>query len=306
MDVAILAGGAGRRLRPLTYWTPKPLFPVPGGTLLDRLLHQIEPLRPRTVYVVVRHLADKLIAHLAGARPVHVLQQGKPYTPLGALATVEQAAQGPILILHGDNCFSALPVEAIKSAPSSSATFFVETVPDDTASAATLAATGCYVLNREALQTAATIQDADNLAVLTHAILASGDHLHARPLDAWRYNINSVQEYLSLQDRVWEDPDGHLLPSSSNGGNTVWVSGSATVEHAVLGPRVTLAPGACVRHSYLSDTVILAGATVENTRLHRAVVGPGPTGCTVLMFGGKDECASNHAEAPGERRGAAE
>lgn len=283
-----MAGGAGQRLRPLTYWTPKPLFPVPGGTLLNRLLHQIEPLRPRTVYVVVHHLADKLATHLAKACAVHLLFQDEPYTLLGALATVERAVQEPCLILHGDNYFSALPVEAIKSDPPIAATFFVEGALDGAAGAATLAATGCYVLNRAALRAAAAVRDADDLTALTAALLASGDHMRAESLGAWRYNINSVQEYLSLQNRVWEDPGGHLS-SPSNSDNAVWVSGSATVERAALGPRVTLATGACVRHSYLSDTVVLAGATVENVRLHRAVVGPGPTGSTVLMFGGKEE-----------------
>ena len=61
----ILAAGAGRRLGPLTANTPKCLLPIDGRTLLDRELDALAAVGITDVTVVVGHMADRVIEHVA-------------------------------------------------------------------------------------------------------------------------------------------------------------------------------------------------------------------------------------------------
>jgi len=285
VEVVILAGGAGLRLRPITYWTPKPLFPVPGGTFLSRLLQQIAPLNPRAIHVVTHHLADQIAEMVAQHPNVHVLQQSPPFTLPGALASAARVVKEPCLVLHADNYFSALPLDAIRTAPDTGCTFLLETLPDIPVSSHATVSTGCYLLNRAALQESTILSAEDTLATLVAKLQKSGHEVRFAPLGGWRYDINTVQDYLALQRQLWADPS--TRPAQNGDGPSVWVAPSTTVADAVLGPHVTVGRHAHLRDCTLAESVVLAGSRVEGVRLQNVLAGPGPEGCSVLMFSGE-------------------
>jgi aminoglycoside/choline kinase family phosphotransferase/dTDP-glucose pyrophosphorylase len=66
MKALILAAGFGTRLRPHTNHIPKPLFPVMGEPLLDRLIIQLRSAGCEAIAVNTHHLHQKIEAHLAG------------------------------------------------------------------------------------------------------------------------------------------------------------------------------------------------------------------------------------------------
>ena len=60
----VMAAGLGKRMRPLTVTTPKPLVRVAGKPLIDHVLAHLGTAGMRRVIVNVHYLADALEAHL--------------------------------------------------------------------------------------------------------------------------------------------------------------------------------------------------------------------------------------------------
>lgn len=60
----ILAGGAGRRLRPYTETTPKPLLPIGGQTLLERTLKNAYHAGVRDIYISLYFRVDQFKSHI--------------------------------------------------------------------------------------------------------------------------------------------------------------------------------------------------------------------------------------------------
>lgn len=66
----VLAGGLGKRMRPITDTIPKPLVKIAGRTLLDRGLDTLAAAGVEKAVVNVHHFPEQIVAHVASrARP---------------------------------------------------------------------------------------------------------------------------------------------------------------------------------------------------------------------------------------------
>lgn len=102
----IMAGGEGRRLRPLTDSIPKPMVNVGGVPLIERLVKRIARAGVRSIYVAVNYLADVIENHLGdgsrfGASIIYLREQRKMGTA-GALSLLPETPRGPLLVINGD------------------------------------------------------------------------------------------------------------------------------------------------------------------------------------------------------------
>ncbi len=99
----ILAAGRGERMRPLTDSVPKPLVPVAGRSMLDRMLDRLAGLE--RVVVNACHLAGKVEAALAGRLdpPVTVLREERLLGTGGGVANaLGLLGEAPFLVANGD------------------------------------------------------------------------------------------------------------------------------------------------------------------------------------------------------------
>lgn len=108
LTAIILAAGLGSRLRPLTDDTPKCLLDVGGQTILGRQLERIAAAGIPRAVVVTGHLADRVAAHLATARPplpVELAPNPRYATTgncMSVLAARERSTGHGVVIFDGD------------------------------------------------------------------------------------------------------------------------------------------------------------------------------------------------------------
>lgn len=106
IQAAILAGGLGKRMRPLTESIPKPMIEVRGKPFLH---HQFEVLRSfgiRRIVLLVAYLGDQIEKHFGdgAALGLHLTYSYEP-EPLGTGGALKNAAamlEEEFLLLNGD------------------------------------------------------------------------------------------------------------------------------------------------------------------------------------------------------------
>lgn len=113
VDVVILAGGLGTRVRDVLHDTPKVLAPVAGRPLLDLLLAWLAAHGARRVVLSLGHLADRVLDWLARHGGAHGIElvcrvEPEPRGTAGALRFVRTALHSdPVLVMNGDTLLSA-------------------------------------------------------------------------------------------------------------------------------------------------------------------------------------------------------
>ena len=104
--VVIMAGGLGKRLRPLTESCPKPMLRIGDKPILEIILEQCVDSGFMKFYISVNYLKHQIIEYFGnGARwgaDIHYLEEDKPLGTAGALASLPERPDKPILVMNGD------------------------------------------------------------------------------------------------------------------------------------------------------------------------------------------------------------
>ncbi len=108
LDVLVLAGGLGTRLRPVLTDRPKVLADVGERPFLDHLLAWLERQGVKRVVLALGHMGEQVEAWLAARDPVPELKivtvrEPEPQGTGGAVAFCRpQLRSDPVLVLNGD------------------------------------------------------------------------------------------------------------------------------------------------------------------------------------------------------------
>ena len=107
MKAMVLAAGEGRRMRPLTDVTPKPLLTVAGRPLIEHHIVRLRDAGVTEIVVNVSYLGQQLVEFLGdGSRWGVELKASKEAAPLETAGGVVQAlpclGDQPFLLVNGD------------------------------------------------------------------------------------------------------------------------------------------------------------------------------------------------------------
>jgi MurNAc alpha-1-phosphate uridylyltransferase len=100
-DVMLLAAGLGTRLRPLTDTLPKPLVPVAGIPLIERIMGNARTEGAKRFVANAHYRADQILAHFGGllkvSREEELLDTGG-----GVKRALPMLATDPFLVMNTD------------------------------------------------------------------------------------------------------------------------------------------------------------------------------------------------------------
>ena len=118
MKAMILAAGEGRRMRPLTDLTPKPLLEVAGKPLIEHHIARLGAAGFSEVVVNVSHLGHQLVDFLGdGSQWRITISISEEQTPLetagGIIQALPRLGDAPFLLVNGD-VFSDYPFAQLR------------------------------------------------------------------------------------------------------------------------------------------------------------------------------------------------
>lgn len=104
--VVLMAGGLGRRLRPLTEATPKPMIKVGDKPVIDTIVQSLALQGFRRLFLSVNYLAEQIRDHLGDGHEfgttIQYLWETEPRGTAGALSLLPERPKVPVLVMNAD------------------------------------------------------------------------------------------------------------------------------------------------------------------------------------------------------------
>jgi mannose-1-phosphate guanylyltransferase len=307
VEVVVLAGGFGTRMRPLTYTRPKPLLPMLNRPILRHILDRL-PQFVDKVILPVNYLKEQIEDYFQEHPDPRVVlvEEHEPLGTGGAIRNCRDHLSGTFFVYNGDivsslnlerlldhhrrhqakATISLWPVEepwhfgVVKQDPQTKITSFVEKPPQGQ-EPSNLINAGHYVLDLDVLDLIPPGRFFSIEKELYMPWSKSGQPLYGMPFDGYWIDCGRPESLLEAHAAVLRErgverdvhPDAEVAPGAHVAGYAVAadcaVAEGARIERSVLLPNVRIGRNVIVRDSILGE-----GAEIEDgTRLERVVVG---------------------------------
>ena len=106
IDVLLMAGGQGTRLRPLTEKIPKPLLKVGDKSIIDINLDRLISYGINNFYISILYLGDQIENHLINRKlrkiKIDFLREKKPLGTIGAASMIKDFSNDYVLVTNSD------------------------------------------------------------------------------------------------------------------------------------------------------------------------------------------------------------
>ena len=104
VDSIIMAGGKGKRLKPLTNNTPKSLLKIGKKPLIEYALDHITFFGIEHIWVSLNYLEKQIVDHLDKSKykNLNYLKESKPLGTIGAVSLIDNFKSDIVLILNSD------------------------------------------------------------------------------------------------------------------------------------------------------------------------------------------------------------
>lgn len=108
IDVVVLAGGLGSRLRSVVADVPKVLAPIGGRPFISYLMDELRAFGARRIVMSLGHMADQVVAYLEGAKSeelevVTSIETERRGTGGALCLTLPYLRSNPVMVMNGDS-----------------------------------------------------------------------------------------------------------------------------------------------------------------------------------------------------------
>lgn len=301
LKIIIPAAGIGKRLRPHTLATPKPLLPVAGKPMLAHILDPLQELNPVEVAFVIGHLGGQLVDYVKdnyGFRSTFIEQNELLGLGYAVNLALQQLADGPTIIVlsdtiarlnyeefisAGDNVIGLKEVDdprrfGIAITENNKITEFEEKPRNPRSN---LALIGLYYFRETAIlkkytqaniqmnnRTGGEIQLTDALELMVR----DGHSFNPYIVDGW-YDCGKVETILETNRLLLQERNNDTEIQGSKVISPVSVAPTASISNSIIGPNVTISTNANVINSQISDSIICENAFVEDCKLNESLIG---------------------------------
>lgn len=305
MKVIIPLAGKGTRLRPHTHVVPKPMLKVAGRPVMSYVMDDVRKLgNVDQVVYITGHLKEKVeaFARTAYDLPSVFIEQDVQDGTAGAVARAKDYIDAPVLIIFVDTIFDA-DLGIIKDSQDDGIIWtkdvedyqrfgvvvtdgnghMTRIVEKPTEPISTRANIGLYYIRNwplllEAIAHVLTTQPHKGEWYLTDAfqyMIDKGAKLKVVDVEGW-YDAGQLSTLLDT-NRVMLEKGRARVPASLGDGATVidpvYIEDGCVIEHATVGPNVSLGAGSTVRNATVRDTIAGLQVTISNASLHDAFLG---------------------------------
>lgn len=299
MNIIIPMAGMGKRMRPHTLTTPKPLIPIAGKPMVQRIVEDIMATAGEAVNEIVFIInpafgadVEKNLVQVAeslGAKG-RIAYQEQPLGTAHAILQAKDSLEGPVFIAFADTLFNAnfhidpskdaiiwtqrvddpSNFGVVKLAADSSIEAFVEKPKDFVSD---LAIIGVYYF-RDGARLRKEMQ-----RLIDEDIKDKGEY---QLTDAMDHMLNNGVRFFTDQVEEWLDcgnysatvyTAGRILDLKHSIGENFHTE-SAIIESSVIIPPCYLGPDVVVKNSVVGPNVSLEkGSRIENARVSDTIVG---------------------------------
>ena len=303
MKAVIMAGGEGRRLRPLTCSVPKPMVPLLNKPVIDYTIDLMEEYGISSIAVALHYLADVIKNHLgSGSSRKAGISYSDPGKKLGTAGSVRAAAGNEtdcILVMSGD-CITDIDLDELLKkhrAIGADATIVLKQVakpveygvalvdeagmierfiekPEKNELFSDLANTGIYILERRAIELIPENTEFDFSKDLFPLMMKKGMKLFGCRTESYWCDIGDIAQYRKAQQDMLCGKCRFKTAARNYGGvyiepNVNISAGAKLISPCYIGNGSQIADGACIEEY----TVLGNGCSVEcGADLKRSVV----------------------------------
>ncbi len=290
INAFILAAGFGERLRPITNHLPKPLLPVLGKPVIERLLDRLLAVPAANVGMNVHYKADMLInwARTSSyADNIELFYEKEILGTGGALRNAEPFLAGGPFLVHNSDIFSNINLNALIERHISEGNM------------ATLAVHNYHKFNKVWVDTRGTLLSVGDtqpegrgvhrlaftgIAVYSPKFLGLLPAGNSSVVDAWLTAVASGFKVgtVNFTGCLWADigtPEAFssvVFSSLKENGEVLYIHPTVDCNGADLGARTVIEKGCTIgKKASVRNSIILPGAIItEGSQTENAIVGP--------------------------------
>lgn len=302
MRIVIPAAGTGTRLKPHTNQTPKPLLTVAGKPLLEHLLQPLLALEPSEIVFIVGFKGDMIeefVREKVKIKTSFVHQKELLGLGFAIYLALKDLDDQQTLIILGDTvvdcdlakfvaagenvlglCEVADPQRFGIAKIENDMIVDVEEKPEKPKT--NLALIGLYYFSRTELlkskltalinsnkRTSGEIQFTDAL----QNMITEGTRFVPFEVNQW-YDCGKKETLLATSRHFLEKLDLPRAPTGSTYIPPVYIDKNAMIANSIIGPNVSVGPGARVENSIVRNCIMEKNATAIDANINNSLLGP--------------------------------